>query len=118
MKKPLEIKFSDEAGEVFDFLSEKSLSSKKERMLYESVRNKIEIIKSNHKYGDAIPKKFIPLYYKEKYGVNNLFRIELPLFWRMLYTFREEDNKIFVIAFIIEIIDHKKYNKRFGYKKH
>ncbi len=112
------IKFSDEAKGMFSFLAEKSLSSKKERMLFDAIRDKIEVIKNKPYYGDNVPKRLIPEYYKDKYKVKTLFRIELPIFWRMLYSLNENKNEIEIIAFIIEIIDHKKYNKRFGYKKH
>jgi hypothetical protein len=112
------ISFSDEAKEIFSFLAEKSLSSKQERMLFDSVRNKIEVIKKNPYYGNNIPKKLIPEYYKEKYHVKNLFHVKLPIFWRMLYSLGDNKNDIEIIAFIVEILGHKKYNKRFGYKKH
>jgi len=55
--------------------------------------------------------------YKIKYGVTNLFRVELPLFWRMLYTLTDGETKIEIIAFVLDIVDHNKYNKKFGYKK-
>jgi len=103
---------------MFSFLAANSMSSKKERMLFDAIRNKIELIKNNPYYGNNVPKNLIPEYYKAKYKVKNLFRIELPIFWRMLYSLNEDKNEIEIIAFIIEIIDHKKYNKRFGYKKH
>ena len=55
--------------------------------------------------------------YKIKYKISNLFRVELPNYWRMLYTLTEGDTKIEVIAFVLDIMDHKVYNKKFGYKK-
>jgi len=54
--------------------------------------------------------------YVEKYGITNLFRVELPNFWRMLYTLTNSESEIEIIAFVLDIIDHKKYNKKFGYK--
>ncbi len=48
--------------------------------------------------------------------VTNLFRIELPLFWRMLYTLVNGDNEMEIVAFILDIIDHDIYNKKFGYR--
>ena len=58
-----------------------------------------------------IAKRLIP----KEYGVKNLFRVELPNFWRMIYALRTEENQIEIIAFVLDIFDHKKYNKRFGY---
>ena len=44
------------------------------------------------------------------------FRVELPGFWRMLYTLTDGESEIEIIAFVLDIIDHKKYNKKFRYK--
>ncbi|MBU1199400.1 MAG: hypothetical protein KKF46_03655 [Nanoarchaeota archaeon] len=116
--KKVTIKFSDEAKKIFLFLEEKSPYSKKERMLFDAIQHKIELIKKDRQYGIPISKGLIPAYYKEKHNASNLFRVELPCFWRMLYTLKEGEQKIEIIAFIIDIINHKKYNKKFGYKKH
>lgn len=34
----------------------------------------------------------------------------------MLYTLTDGDTTIEIVAFVLDIIDHKKYNKKFGYK--
>ena len=81
------------------------------------MNKKIELIKINFHYGEPIAKKLIPDEYKEKYGITNLFRVELPNFWRMLYTLTNEEDEIEIIAFVLDVIDHKIYNKIFGYKK-
>jgi hypothetical protein len=72
--------------------------------------------KRNFHYGDPIAKNKIPKEYIQKYGVTNLFRVELPKFWRMLYTLTDGESEIEIIAFVLDIIDHKKYNKKFRYK--
>lgn len=112
----VEIRFSKEAREVIEFLKKESITSKNERMILKGVSNKIEFLKRNAYYGDQIKKKLIPLYYQKKYGADNLFRIELPQFWRMLYTLTDEEGKIEIIAFVLDVFDHKCYDKRFGYK--
>ncbi|MBW2990311.1 hypothetical protein KY348_01255 [Candidatus Woesearchaeota archaeon] len=112
------IRFSDEAKEVLSFITESAANSKKEKMLLNAIMSKIEIIKKNPHYGNNIPKGLIPKYYKDKYYINNLFRIKLPLFWRMLYSLKKEKNEIEIISFVLDILDHKDYNKKFGYKKH
>lgn len=89
--------------------------SKIERALLRAIDRKIEIIKDNHRYGNPIAKILIPKEYEQKYEANNLFRVELPNFWRMLYTVK--NNEIEIIAFILDIVNHKDYNKKFGYKK-
>ena len=71
------------------------------------------ILKDNPQYGDPIKKSLIP---KEfiKQGIKNLYRVELSNYWRMLYTL--QGNQIEVLLFVLSIVDHKNYNKLFGYK--
>jgi len=106
--------FSKEAKEKLDFLREQAKKSKVEKSIISALQKKIELLKLNHHYGHPIAKKLIPRYYIQKYEIINLFRFELPNFWRVLYT--TQNNKIKIIAFIIDIVNHKKYNKRFKYK--
>ena len=35
----------------------------------------------------------------------------------MLYTLTEGDTEIEIVAFVLDVIDHKTYNKKFGYRK-
>ncbi len=114
--KQIRVKLSPEAEEVYKHLNAQAPESKLERMILNAVNQKIELIKANPHYGVGIQKKLIPKEYMMKYGVTNLFRVELPNFWRMLYTLTAE-GEIEIIAFILDIIDHKAYNKKFGYKK-
>jgi len=115
--KTIEIIFSPEAEEVYKYLNEQAVNSKIERTILNSLNKKLELIRTNLSYGESVPKNLVPKEYKEKYGVTNLFRIELPKFWRMLYTITEGESEIEIIAFALDVIDHKKYNKIFGYKK-
>ena len=107
---------SAEASEVFEYLNKEAPTSKNERIMLNAIKNKVELIKADYHYGDPISKKLIPKKYKIKYGITNLFRVELPNFWRMLYTLTEGETKIEIIAFVLDIIDHKEYNKKFRYK--
>jgi len=111
------IKFSNEAQEMLKFLKKESINSKKERMILTSISQKIEFIKLNEYYGDQIRKNLIPEFYRKKYFASNLFLVELPQFWRMLYTITDDKEEIEIIAFIIDVLDHKEYNKKFKYRK-
>jgi len=115
--KIVKIILSPEAKEVYKYLNEQAPNSKTERMILKAIKQKSYLIKLNPHYGDPISKKLIPKEYIEKYKITNLFRIELPNFWRMLYTLTEGETKIEIIAFVVDIIDHKIYNKKFGYKR-
>ena len=114
--KSIRVIFSPEAEKVYKYLNAKAPYSKTERMILNALNKKIELIKINMHFGDPIAKNLIPKDYKERYGITNLFRVELPQFWRMLYSLIDGESKIEIIAFILDIIDHKDYNKKFGYK--
>jgi len=114
--KTVRVIFSSEAEEVYRYLNKQAPTSKIERSILNAVTKKIELIKDNVHYGDPISKQLIPKEYKTKYGITNLFRVELPNSWRMLYTLTDGETEIEVIAFILDVIDHKVYNKKFGYK--
>ncbi|MDP7116411.1 MAG: hypothetical protein QF632_02735 [Candidatus Woesearchaeota archaeon] len=107
---------SSEAREVYQYLNTHASTSKHEAMIFKAVNQKVELIKDNPHYGNPIKKKLIPQEYKEKYNAGNLFRVELPGFWRMLYTLTDDETEVEIIAFVLDIIDHKDYDKKFGYK--
>jgi hypothetical protein len=115
--KKVRVILSAEAEEVYKYLNKESAESKTERMILSSLNKKVELIKVNPHYGDPIAKKLIPREYLDKYGVTNLFRVELPGFWRMLYTLTNGETEVEIIAFVLDVIDHKEYDKKFGYKK-
>ncbi len=109
----IKVIFSPEAQKFYDYLTSKD--SKSEKMLLKAIDNKVNLIKTNKCYGNPIAKHLIPKQYKIRYDITNLFRVELPLFWRMFYTLTND--QVEIIAFIINILDHKRYDKLFGYKK-
>jgi len=82
--------------------------------LVKLIEKGIEKLKYDYKYGEHINKKKIPKEYKKKYGVENLWKLNLNSFWRMIYTIR--GTEIEVISIILEVMDHKDYDRKFGYK--
>jgi hypothetical protein len=84
-------------------------------MILNAINHKKDLIKANIHYGDPIAKNLIPEEYKQKYSATNLFRVELPSFWRMLYTLTNNE-EIEIIAFVLDIVDHSTYDDKFGYK--
>ena len=77
---------------------------------FERVKN---ILKDNPQYGDPIKKELIPEELK-RLGIQNLYRVELSNYWRMLYTI--EGNTVEIFLFVLNIVDHKQYNKILGYR--
>ncbi len=115
--KSVRVILSPEAEEVYKYLNAEAAKSKIERSILNSINKKKELIKFNPHYGDPIVKDKIPKEYVARYGVTNLFRVELSNFWRMLYTLTNDEMEIEIIAFVLDIIDHKEYDKKFGYRK-
>ena len=115
--KTVRVVFSPEAETVYKYLNEQAASSKIEKSILNAVNKKVELIKSNMHYGNPVAKSLIPEEYKVKYGVKNLFRVELPNFWRMLYTLTDGETEIEIVAFVLDVIDHNEYDKKFGYRK-
>lgn len=105
-----------EAEEVYKKLNAEAETIKQSRMILKAVNQKIDLIKANIHYGNPIAKNLIPEEYRRKYSATNLFRVELPAFWRMLYTLTNNE-EVEIIAFVLDIIDHPEYDKKFGYKR-
>ncbi|MGM5484339.1 MAG: type II toxin-antitoxin system RelE/ParE family toxin [Nanobdellota archaeon] len=114
--KKVRVVLSEEAEEVYSYLIRESNSSKTERSILNSLKKKVDLIKSNPHHGDPISKKKIPKEYVDKYGISNLFRIELSNRWRMLYTLTNDESEVEIISFILDIMDHKRYDKKLGYR--
>ena len=114
--KSIKVVLSPEAEEAYKQLNDLAPNSKLEKSILNSIKKKVELIKINPHYGNPIAKNLIPKEYVIKYGVTNLFRVELSGFWRMLYTLTNDETEVVIVAFVLDIIDHKEYNKKFGYK--
>jgi len=96
------------------YLELKKRDDKEAKTILKSFDRIKEILKDNPQYGDPIKKELIPAKLK-KLGIQNLYRTELSNYWRLLYTI--EGNKIEILLFVLNIMDHDNYNKLFGYKK-
>ncbi len=86
--------------------------------VHQSILRSIERVKGwlkdNPFVGDQVKKEQIPDCYINDFGVSNLWRIELSNYWRLVYTIQSDEVEI--IDFVLDIIDHNKYNEIFGYK--
>ena len=94
------------------YLELKKRTDKESKSILNSIERIKEILKQNPQYGDPVAKRIIPDELL-KQGVQNLYRVELSNYWRMLYTI--EGNKIEIFLFVLKIVNHKEYNKIFGY---
>ena len=59
-------------------------------------------------HGEVVRKSEIPRYFRETYGVENLYVEDLPGYWRMLYSIVKSGGKRIVM--VLEIVDHRTYD--------
>ncbi|MBI2176707.1 hypothetical protein HYU40_05195 [Candidatus Woesearchaeota archaeon] len=83
--------------------------------LFQSIATKKEELKRDPFYGIQIPKKLIPKKYTDLYDVKNLWKCNLALAWRAIYFISGEEERI--VVSIVDLIDHRTYEKIFGYRK-
>ena len=119
--KEIKVILSENADKVYTELNEivgeeklKGINSSFHQSLLRSITRAKDLLKKNPFSGNQINKKKIPKKYFKNYDINNLWRIELANRWRLTYTIRGTDVEI--INFILDVFDHKGYDKLFGYK--
>ena len=83
--------------------------------LCKSITDTIDLIRREPIRGDHVEHNKIPEYYIKKFKIKTLFRIELIDYWRLLYSIHSFDD-VGMGILVLEALDHKKYNKRFGYR--
>lgn len=81
--------------------------------MHDFIARAFEDIENNAFCGIQIPKKLIPKEYLKKYSVKNLWKYNLPDAWRLIYGVQGKN--LLVFSIILEWMDHKAYEKRFGY---
>lgn len=91
------------------------ITSSDNQMILHSVQRVVGWLKNNPFYGKQVEKFKFPSCYKKDYDITNLWRVDLAGYWRLVYTVRSDE--IEIICFVLNIYDHKKYNKTFGYKE-
>jgi len=99
---------------ISDELEKDFYALKEDDPIRKAITRAIQDLKDNAFCGIQIPKRLFPKEYITKYGINNLWKYDLPLGWRLIYTIAP-DNEIELISAILEWFDHKDYDKRFRY---
>ncbi len=120
--KEIIVKLSEEADEVYSELNKiageekiKGIESSFHQTLLRSINRIKELLKENPFAGEQIRKEQIPKKYISNYDVDNSWRIELANRWRLIYTIT--GNQVEIITFVMDIFDHRDYDKIFGYKR-
>jgi hypothetical protein len=95
--------------DVFDSLSDNVIKN--------AIKDVIESLKKDNIVGEHVKKNQIPKYYIKKYNIQILYRMALPKKWRLTYSIVEFEVGGEVGVLMLELMNHDKYNKRFGYYK-
>jgi len=111
MKLPSKITFAeDKLKKAFEKLKE---GKTEDTQLYEFLTRAFSDLEENAFCGIRISKKLIPKEYK-KQGIDNLWKYNLPNAWRLIYSVGKQE--LIVVSIVLEWLDHKKYDRKFGYK--
>lgn len=111
MKKPSVIRFADEGLKTAFYSLQDGDDS--ERQLFTKLERALSEIEMNAFCGIQLHKNLIPKEYQTKYSIRNLWKYNLPLGWRLLYSIERED--LTIVSVILEWFDHKDYERRFNY---
>lgn len=84
-----------------------------DKKLYASVNRAFDDLGDDPFCGVQIPQNVIPQVYKRKYGIDNLWKYNLPNAWRLIYSVARDE--VIVIAIILEWMDHTTYERKFEY---
>ena len=106
-KKPSCVKV---ARDVADFIA----CLQKDDYLRQIINNGLDVLEENMFAGQLIEKKKFPKLYIQRYGINNLYKYNLDRATRLIYTLVAD--KLGIAVVVLEILNHKEYEKRFGYK--
>ena len=122
MHKEIWVQFSEEANSDYTALQNNVIEEQKSgkentfnMQLLKAIEREKSNLKINPQYGIHIPRKNIAKGVLQRYGTDRLWKIDLVGYWRLIYTLSGDEVK--VIAFVLEFMDHKKYDKIFGYHK-
>lgn len=122
MHKEIWVQFSEEANTDYIALQNNVIEEQKagkentfNMQLLKAIEREKNNLKINPQYGIHIPRKNISKGVTQRYGTDRLWKIDLVGYWRLIYTLTGDEVK--VIAFVLEFMDHKKYDKVFGYSK-
>jgi len=121
-EKDVVVYFSQEANSEYKWLQERVLEQKKtgiensfDMQLLKAIDREKLNLKINPQKGIHIKKRNITKQVVQRYNTDKLWKLDLVGFWRMIYTIMGDEVKI--ITFILEIMNHKSYDKIFGYRK-
>lgn len=106
-----EVAFIDkEKEESFNNLKEGKFEDKE---LYKFISRAKDNLLNNPLCGIRVKESLIPREYIQRYGINALWKYDLPNAWRLLYTVI--GNEVKIVSVILEWMTHKEYERKFNY---
>jgi len=110
-KKEISVVFVNEKiSKNFDKLKSGTTQDKE---LYDFIDRATDDLKKSPTCGIKISRDRWPKGYIKEYGIDNLWKYDLPNAWRLIYTIAGDEVKILNV--ILEWMNHTKYERRFGY---
>jgi len=110
-----EVSLSSEFNKEFIELRAKAEKGNGEaRYLLEIVEKGLAKLMASPEAGKHVPKRLIPKEYVVRYGVTNLWKLNLDSYWRLIYTL--EGDRVKLYAIVLEVLDHRRYDRKFGYR--
>lgn len=120
--KTVQVTLIDDARIAFDQLEvivreecDRGIMNSDHQILLHSIQQKLSLLRVDPGYGIHIAKRKIPRAYIQKYKLKNIWKVNLAGAWRMLYTIHSTE--IEILAIVLDILDHRDYEKKFGYRK-
>ncbi len=111
-----EIRYSKEFSKDYVKLRKKTDKGNSEATyLLDIISKATARLAENIEAGKKIPRKLWPKEYIQKYDITNLWKYNLDSYWRLIYTIRGNQADLFLIY--LEYMDHKKYDRKFKYRK-
>jgi len=77
-----------------------------ESSLWRNFQHAVERVKVDGQWGEVVPD--IPTFFIERYGVRNLYCVDLSSFHRAFYTIERRD------VVFLDLMDHANYDRLFG----
>ncbi len=99
------------------FLSEHAVKDRRrlDALQDQRLRTFAEQLSQDVTLGEQIQRDRIPKALRRDYNATNLWRLELPGGWRVLYTIETRPGEDATVS-ILRILDHRAYDRLFGYK--
>ena len=81
--------------------------------LFKFLKQAVGNLREDPRCGIHIPKRLIPKVYIQRYGINNLWKYNLPGAWRLMYSL--SGTEVEIITILLEWLPHDEYERRFKY---